>query len=145
MREYTQRPMSLDQRGLWRTLIQRLRGEETQQTTYLVLGGGLYWTLWTIQIVLIPQSRRCPGANLVDSSNWLLIASIIATMNITKAIDEKGKTIEPEYVFENLVFRSVVYIYQVLCNSLRGMLFFQDTESIQVWHKTPLGEGARAD
>lgn len=50
--------------------------------------------------------RRCPGANLVDSSNWLLIASIIATMNITKAIDEKGKTIEPEYVFENLVFRT---------------------------------------
>lgn len=54
-------------------------------------------------------------------------------MNITKAIDEKGKTIEPEYVFENLVFRSVVvYIYQVLCNSLRGMLFSQDTKSIQV-------------
>jgi len=53
-------------------------------------------------------------------------------MNITKAIDEKGKTIEPEYVFENLVFRSVVYIYQVLCNSLRGMLFFQDTKPIQV-------------
>jgi len=31
----------------------------------------------------------------------------MATMDITKAVDEKGKTVEPEYVFENLIFRSV--------------------------------------
>jgi len=31
-------------------------------------------------------------------------------MDITKAVDEKGKTIEPEYVFENLIFRSVPMI-----------------------------------
>jgi len=31
-------------------------------------------------------------------------------MDITKAVDEKGKTIEPEYVFENLIFRSVLMI-----------------------------------
>ncbi|KXN84122.1 O-methylsterigmatocystin oxidoreductase [Leucoagaricus sp. SymC.cos] len=49
--------------------------------------------------------RRCPGANLVDSSVWLLIASIIATMDISKSVNEKGKTIEPEYVFDNFIFR----------------------------------------
>ncbi|KAF9450380.1 cytochrome P450 [Macrolepiota fuliginosa MF-IS2] len=49
--------------------------------------------------------RRCPGANLVDSSVWLLIANIIATMNINKPVDERGKTIEPEFVFENFIFR----------------------------------------
>ena len=63
-----------------------------------------------MQNVLIYQFRRCPGANLADSSNWLAIASIIATMDITKAVDKKGKTIEPEYVFENLIFRSVPMI-----------------------------------
>lgn len=52
-------------------------------------------------------SRRCPGANLVDSSAWLLITSVIATMNITKPVDKTGKVIEPEFVFENFIFRLV--------------------------------------
>ncbi|KAF7760180.1 hypothetical protein Agabi119p4_10856 [Agaricus bisporus var. burnettii] len=50
--------------------------------------------------------RRCPGANLVDSSAWLLITSVIATMNITKPVDKTGKVIEPEFVFENFIFRT---------------------------------------
>lgn len=41
----------------------------------------------------------------MDSSVWLLVANIIATMNISKAVDEKGKTIEPEFVFDNFIFR----------------------------------------
>jgi len=50
--------------------------------------------------------RRCPGADLVDSSVWLAMVSILATMNITKSVDERGKVIEPEFVFDNFIFRN---------------------------------------
>ncbi|KAF9218869.1 cytochrome P450 [Gyrodon lividus] len=50
--------------------------------------------------------RRCPGANLVESSAWLLMVSMIATLDMGKAIDEQGREIEPEVVFDNAVFRT---------------------------------------
>ncbi|KIJ09366.1 hypothetical protein PAXINDRAFT_87543 [Paxillus involutus ATCC 200175] len=50
--------------------------------------------------------RRCPGANLVESSAWLLMVSVIATLDIGKAIDDQGREIEPEVVFDNAIFRS---------------------------------------
>ncbi|KAK2462811.1 hypothetical protein APHAL10511_005202 [Amanita phalloides] len=50
--------------------------------------------------------RQCPGANLVDSSVWLLIACMMATLNIRKAVDEHGKVVEPDYTFDNPVFRT---------------------------------------
>jgi len=49
--------------------------------------------------------RQCPGINLADSSLWLLIVSMVAILNIKKAVDEKGDVIEPVYTFENSVFR----------------------------------------
>ncbi|KAI6000814.1 cytochrome P450 [Pisolithus albus] len=62
--------------------------------------------------------RRCPGAHLVESSLWLLMVSMFATLDISKArvaaADEprlnaelKGaeSAIEPEIVFDNSVFR----------------------------------------
>lgn len=52
--------------------------------------------------------RRCPGANLIESSAWILIASILATLDIRKARDEAGNVVEPEVVFENSVFRCVM-------------------------------------
>lgn len=55
--------------------------------------------------VFYTLSRRCPGAALVDSSVWLAMVSILATMNITKSVDERSKVIEPEFVFENFFFR----------------------------------------
>lgn len=62
--------------------------------------------------------RRCPGAHLVESSLWLLMVSMFATLDISKArvaaADEprlnaelRGaeSAIEPEIVFDNSVFR----------------------------------------
>ncbi|KAJ7584619.1 cytochrome P450 [Mycena floridula] len=51
--------------------------------------------------------RRCPGANLVDSTNWLLIVSMIATLNISRPKDVNGKErrVDEEVRFENSVFR----------------------------------------
>jgi len=49
--------------------------------------------------------RRCPGVNLVESSVWILIATVLATLDISKARDERGNFIEPKIDFNNPVFR----------------------------------------
>ncbi|KAK0186879.1 cytochrome P450 [Armillaria mellea] len=50
--------------------------------------------------------RTCPGAHLVESSAWLLIANMIATLDIRKAMDDEGNVIEPVIEFDNSVFRT---------------------------------------
>jgi cytochrome P450 len=50
--------------------------------------------------------RRCPGAHLVESSVWLMLATMLATLDIEKPRDKDGKDIELEVKFENSVFRS---------------------------------------
>ncbi|KII86980.1 hypothetical protein PLICRDRAFT_43678 [Plicaturopsis crispa FD-325 SS-3] len=50
--------------------------------------------------------RRCPGFHLIESSAWLLMASMLATLHIGKAVDERGEVVEPEIKFENSVFRT---------------------------------------
>ncbi|KAG1736610.1 cytochrome P450 [Suillus paluster] len=50
--------------------------------------------------------RRCPGTHLVESSVWLLMACMLATLDIRKARDERGVEIEPVIKFENAVFRT---------------------------------------
>lgn len=42
----------------------------------------------------------------MESSVWILIVSMIATMNIKKATDRSGNPIEPKVIFENAVFRT---------------------------------------
>ncbi|PBK60793.1 cytochrome P450 [Armillaria solidipes] len=46
----------------------------------------------------------CPGAHLVKSSAWLLIASMLATLDIQKSVDDVGNIIEPVVEFDNSVF-----------------------------------------
>ena len=41
---------------------------------------------------------RCPDAHLAECSAWLLIVSMIATLDIGKAMDEHGVQVEPEVV-----------------------------------------------
>ncbi|KAF7324964.1 Cytochrome P450 [Mycena kentingensis (nom. inval.)] len=49
--------------------------------------------------------RRCPGVNLVESSVWILIATCMATLDISKAKDQFGNPVEPKIDFNNSVFR----------------------------------------
>ncbi|KZT21538.1 cytochrome P450 [Neolentinus lepideus HHB14362 ss-1] len=49
--------------------------------------------------------RRCPGLYLAEQSTWLLMASMLAALDIQKAVDDKGKVIDPEVRYENSVFR----------------------------------------
>ncbi|KAH9853035.1 cytochrome P450 [Lenzites betulinus] len=51
--------------------------------------------------------RRCPGVHLADASLWFAIASMLATLDLSKATDEAGKTIEPQPEYKNATFRSI--------------------------------------
>ncbi|KAF4609105.1 hypothetical protein EYR40_001458 [Pleurotus pulmonarius] len=44
--------------------------------------------------------RICPGRHLATASIWIAVATIFATVNITKARDEYGNEITPEIDFE---------------------------------------------
>ncbi|EKM48184.1 uncharacterized protein PHACADRAFT_203138 [Phanerochaete carnosa HHB-10118-sp] len=45
--------------------------------------------------------RICPGKHMAYQSLWVAVASIVAAIDITKAVDEHGKIIEPsgEYTY----------------------------------------------
>ena len=51
--------------------------------------------------------RICPGRHLIESSGWFLMATIVATLDITKARDAEGNVVEPKVEFNNAVFRFV--------------------------------------
>lgn len=53
--------------------------------------------------------------HLADSSIWLLIACMMATLNIEKSVDENGKVIEPVYTLDNAIFRLVQVISPKIC------------------------------
>ncbi|KDQ55519.1 hypothetical protein JAAARDRAFT_37534 [Jaapia argillacea MUCL 33604] len=50
--------------------------------------------------------RQCPGKHLIESSGWLLMAAMLATLDFKKAVDEHGNVIEPDVTFDNSVFRT---------------------------------------
>ena len=49
--------------------------------------------------------RHCPGSHLVESSIWLLIASLLSTFSIRAPQGPDGKPVVQNVVFDHLVFR----------------------------------------
>ncbi|KAJ6629029.1 cytochrome P450, partial [Mycena sp. CBHHK59/15] len=49
--------------------------------------------------------RRCPGADLIDSSIWLLLVTMVATLEISKPLDTSGTIIELKVEYNNTKFR----------------------------------------
>jgi Cytochrome P450 len=49
--------------------------------------------------------RLCPGLNIAEASLWIAMASILATLSISKALDENGKEITPEVKFISTITR----------------------------------------
>jgi len=43
--------------------------------------------------------RICPGRFVADASMWIAVASILATLSISKALDESGNEITPRVAF----------------------------------------------
>lgn len=54
---------------------------------------------------MTPSLQVCPGRHLAQSSAWILMASFLATMNISKAVDANGRQIKQDIKYENSVFR----------------------------------------
>ncbi|KAJ7934499.1 cytochrome P450 [Mycena leptocephala] len=45
------------------------------------------------------RRRLCPGRHMAFSSIWITVVSILATFDITKAVDEKGNVVELSYEY----------------------------------------------
>ncbi|KAF9256203.1 cytochrome P450 [Marasmius fiardii PR-910] len=45
--------------------------------------------------------RRCPGRHFADTGLWLALATVVATMEISKTIDAQGREITPEVAFKS--------------------------------------------
>ena len=67
----------------------------------------LFFNLQFYSLLTHSVTRLCPGNHLIDSSVWLLIASMLATLDISKAVDEHGNTVEPVVKYDNSIFRHV--------------------------------------
>lgn len=50
-------------------------------------------------LMVINIRRICPGRFMAYNAVWIAIASILATFDITKAIDENGHVIEPSHEY----------------------------------------------
>jgi cytochrome P450 len=47
--------------------------------------------------------RICPGLALADNSLFLTIASMLAVLHITKAVDDKGNEVEPKVWYDGFI------------------------------------------
>jgi cytochrome P450 len=54
--------------------------------------------------------RICPGINFADASLFIIIASILATFNISKALDEQGNEITPPVEYANALITYVLLV-----------------------------------
>ncbi|KAG7087715.1 hypothetical protein E1B28_013662 [Marasmius oreades] len=45
--------------------------------------------------------RRCPGRHFADTGLWLSLATVVATMDISKSIDDQGRDVVPEVAFKS--------------------------------------------
>ncbi|KAJ6524368.1 cytochrome P450 [Mycena capillaripes] len=50
--------------------------------------------------------RLCPGRHMARSSLWIAVASILATFNITKAVDDSGNVVEPTFEYDSALLSS---------------------------------------
>lgn len=78
-------------------------------------------------------TRQCPGNHLVDSSVWLLVVSMLATLDISKAVDDLGNTVEPTVKYNNAVFRYVVSSRKYFCSyGLTNLCFLIITDCLTI-------------
>ncbi|KDR69223.1 hypothetical protein GALMADRAFT_925136 [Galerina marginata CBS 339.88] len=54
--------------------------------------------------------RVCPGSDLALSFLWLMVATILATFEVSKAVDDEGRPIEPSVQYQSgLVYRPIPF------------------------------------
>jgi hypothetical protein len=67
------------------------------------------FSMFEVRAHLTNMRSRCPGIHLAESSVWLVIVSMLSTLDIRKKRDERGVEIEPVGKFENSVFRGTPF------------------------------------
>ncbi|KAF5309839.1 hypothetical protein D9619_010525 [Psilocybe cf. subviscida] len=88
--------------------------------------------------------RLCPGENIVDSSIWVFIASMIATLDISKAVDDHGSVIEPKAGLGNPIFRIPDQFKSDMCpRSQEARWLFTAAFPIEIDISQPLGSSAQ--
>ncbi|KAK4504360.1 hypothetical protein PRZ48_005276 [Zasmidium cellare] len=85
--------------------------------------------------------RICPGRTFVDSVMFLTFAQVLAVFDIRKAVDGKGKAIEPTHVFQSGVL-SKLGPFQVLveARSPQHELLIKEGIGKYPWEKSDVDE-----
>jgi hypothetical protein len=65
--------------------------------------------LWIIYL-LHGLYRICPGRELAETAVFISIATILATYDISKALDARGEPIQPRIQFSDGIVRYAVYL-----------------------------------
>lgn len=58
-----------------------------------------------VLLIRYGDSSACPGQEFADSSIWLAVACMIATLDINEAVDAAGKRITPPAAFDEVFVR----------------------------------------
>ena len=77
---------------------------ETRDPKKLVFGFGRRSSIYISDnciYLLTFHLRVCPGAHLADNSVWLVVARVLATLDIRKARDQTGAEITPNPVLHS--------------------------------------------
>ncbi|KAK7024048.1 O-methylsterigmatocystin oxidoreductase [Favolaschia claudopus] len=71
--------------------------------------------------------RVCAGQNLAETTLWIQFALSLLTVNISKAVDQDGKTIEPEIAFTTAIVSHVKpFPYQITLRSEAALSLCRD-------------------
>ena len=63
--------------------------------------GGNEWSLSEIMELIKGKCRLCPGYHFAFSTIWLAAATILATFNLSKAVDKDGRVVEPSREYDS--------------------------------------------
>jgi fumagillin biosynthesis cytochrome P450 monooxygenase len=81
--------------------------------------------------------RVCPGRYLADSSLFLTIAQMLATFDISKALDDEGKEIEPHVTSEpGLIDHPATFPYRIVPRSQKHVSFIRSIEVDHPWEQS---------
>ena len=57
------------------------------------------------------EDRLCPARNFADANIYLVLANMIATIDIVRAVDEQGREIVPEHAYKSGFVQSVFFFF----------------------------------
>ncbi|UKZ80836.1 hypothetical protein TrVFT333_008601 [Trichoderma virens FT-333] len=81
--------------------------------------------------------RICPGRYISDDNLFITIARVLATFNISKAVDEQGRQMEPDVEFTpGLISRPVNFPFSITVRSSEHEELINSVEMDHPWEKS---------